>query len=385
MARRVPGTPVTGRGAAGRRLSGHLARSPATDAPRRRLTMPRYAARDLGKLDELTNHLESAPDRDGIAAAVPLIRELLDADAAGFYAVVPSNDGLAVDHVVVHAGTRCPGAEEAIRACFADTRRRSALRDLLHPRPQERNVPLRAKDVVCRRPGSDAVCPVRSHVGLSDDADHLRVLVCEGPTLLAWVGGFRERPFTPRERRLLARAVPPLRRRLALERRLALATAAALALDVATESIPTATFLVRSEGSGVVIEHANAPGRAWIESRCCTRLAEIGAAVRAPDAPGPYAVSPLPGVGGDAYHLVVRRAPADDPAPRANAVARRLQLTERQAEVLDRVVLGDTNKEIADWLGCAPGTVEMHVTAILRRTGADSRARLIARFFTDRL
>lgn len=54
------------------------------------------------------------------------------------------------------------------------------------------------------------------------DSHHaqLRVLVCEGPSLLAWVGAFRHEPFTTRERWLLDQLVTPLRDRLTLERRL---------------------------------------------------------------------------------------------------------------------------------------------------------------------
>ncbi|MFN7135252.1 MAG: hypothetical protein ACK4N5_24470, partial [Myxococcales bacterium] len=38
--------------------------------------------------------------------------------------------------------------------------------------------------------------------------DNVRVLVCEGGSLLAWVGAFRREPFTARELRLLAAITP---------------------------------------------------------------------------------------------------------------------------------------------------------------------------------
>jgi len=47
------------------------------------------------------------------------------------------------------------------------------------------------------------------------------------------------------------------------------------------------------------------------------------------------------------------------------------------------VARGEANKSIAALLGCSEGAVEQHVTALLRRYGVESRARLVARFWTD--
>jgi DNA-binding CsgD family transcriptional regulator len=60
---------------------------------------------------------------------------------------------------------------------------------------------------------------------------------------------------------------------------------------------------------------------------------------------------------------------------------RALGLTDRQAEVLARVVRGLSNKEIAQALDCAENTVEHHVTQLLRKADTDTRMRLIARFW----
>ena len=58
-------------------------------------------------------------------------------------------------------------------------------------------------------------------------------------------------------------------------------------------------------------------------------------------------------------------------------------LTRRQREVLQYLALGEANKEIAHALSCAENTVELHVTQILRKAGAPSRAKLIARFWSE--
>jgi LuxR family transcriptional regulator, maltose regulon positive regulatory protein len=52
-------------------------------------------------------------------------------------------------------------------------------------------------------------------------------------------------------------------------------------------------------------------------------------------------------------------------------------LTKREREVLDYVAQGLSNKEIATAIGCAPKTVESHVTNLLRKHAVDSRLRLV--------
>jgi DNA-binding NarL/FixJ family response regulator len=59
------------------------------------------------------------------------------------------------------------------------------------------------------------------------------------------------------------------------------------------------------------------------------------------------------------------------------------KLTRRQAEVMRLIARGDANKEIAANLGCAENTVELHVTALLRRVGVSSRTQLVARFWSE--
>jgi len=67
---------------------------------------------------------------------------------------------------------------------------------------------------------------------------------------------------------------------------------------------------------------------------------------------------------------------------RLEQAARRWQLTPRQTAVLQHVVEGASNKEVAATLGCAENTVELHVTQLLRRANVTSRTRLIAEFWS---
>lgn len=64
---------------------------------------------------------------------------------------------------------------------------------------------------------------------------------------------------------------------------------------------------------------------------------------------------------------------------RIEDAARRWGLTPREREVLDLVVEGQTNKEIAGELGCQEGTVEVHVSRMLKKSGAANRAQLVTR------
>lgn len=57
------------------------------------------------------------------------------------------------------------------------------------------------------------------------------------------------------------------------------------------------------------------------------------------------------------------------------------RLTARQVEVLRHVAEGASNKEIAERLGCAENTVELHVTKLLQKAQLPSRARLIAQLW----
>jgi DNA-binding CsgD family transcriptional regulator len=58
-------------------------------------------------------------------------------------------------------------------------------------------------------------------------------------------------------------------------------------------------------------------------------------------------------------------------------------LSDRQFEVLQEIVAGCGNKEIAQRLGCAESTVELHVTTLLRKLGVHSRTQLIAKCWAD--
>ena len=57
------------------------------------------------------------------------------------------------------------------------------------------------------------------------------------------------------------------------------------------------------------------------------------------------------------------------------------QLSPRMLETLMLLAAGLSNKEIACARGRSEVTIEYHVTALLRRAGVDTRARLMAKFW----
>jgi DNA-binding CsgD family transcriptional regulator len=64
-------------------------------------------------------------------------------------------------------------------------------------------------------------------------------------------------------------------------------------------------------------------------------------------------------------------------------VARAWRLTPKQRLVIEELVTGKGNKDIAETLSCAEVTVEYHLTAIRRKAGVANRAALISRFWID--
>lgn len=77
-----------------------------------------------------------------------------------------------------------------------------------------------------------------------------------------------------------------------------------------------------------------------------------------------------------------RAAPAGGPRPPRAAMNGVEHLTDRQRQVLDQLLLGQSSKEIARVLDVAEGTVKIHLAAIYRALGVKSRAEAIARLMT---
>jgi DNA-binding CsgD family transcriptional regulator len=245
--------------------------------------------------------------------------------------------------------------------------------DPAHPEPRQRNRALRLREL-----GADAdsvvVRELYPQLGLAGKSQ-LRVLVCEGPTLLGWVGGWRDEEFSDVETRALEALVPPLRRRLRLMAWTGRDGLHFESLRVALDAIGAPAFLTRIDGLPV---HANASGRCALDSDSCRVIDRLKAAAHGGEPS--LQVSPLRAPGLPTHLLIVLPAGEADAGVHVASVAKKWSLTPRQAEVLALVVRGEANKTIAATLGCSVRTIEVHLTALFEKSQCDSRAELGARF-----
>jgi DNA-binding CsgD family transcriptional regulator len=61
------------------------------------------------------------------------------------------------------------------------------------------------------------------------------------------------------------------------------------------------------------------------------------------------------------------------------AICRRYRLSPREAEVIQLLIRGYSNRDIASTLSIAPATVKRHLGRIFDKTGVDSRTQLVCR------
>jgi DNA-binding NarL/FixJ family response regulator len=132
-------------------------------------------------------------------------------------------------------------------------------------------------------------------------------------------------------------------------------------------------FLLRGGGG---IAHANDAGARLLARRAGSKDVKALVAERR------ARTLTVRGGGAGTYELVLLR---DDRSSLLEGVSRATaawSLTARQREVLVHLARGDSNKTIATKLACAEVTIELHVTAILRKAKASGRAEIIARVWS---
>jgi DNA-binding NarL/FixJ family response regulator len=102
------------------------------------------------------------------------------------------------------------------------------------------------------------------------------------------------------------------------------------------------------------------------------------------------AVSLVTSGNGEPFYIHMREMVADgvgrtliacirELAPERDAVKRCYQLSTREAQVVDLVLRGYGNRDIASALGIASTTAKKHLSSIFNKVGVDSRAQLISR------
>jgi DNA-binding CsgD family transcriptional regulator len=323
----------------------------------------------------------SPSDPASASWVLPELKTLLRAEFVGAYRPAATETGWSLDFM--HgAGTEASGYVEVFRKYVGELPRSEAFLTLSNPhlvQRQQRNRVFLLSELIRLQHLGERAEPFDSlftQLGISGH-DQLRVLVCEGPRQLAWVGATRKEPFTRREALVLRQLVQPLRERFRLEWLLS-GPLLALALDAALDALPTAAFVL---GPQCRIESANRLGLLLLERDRPGLLEALRAGVGQSHVdttatPGAFSITRLSSPGLPPYLLAIQREPN-----RTVACVMRAQrewcLSTRQARVLELMVTGASNKEIAASLSCAESTVETHVAELFRRSGARSRAGLV--------
>jgi len=318
---------------------------------------------------------------DNVEASLQALHELLDTDKVLLYSLAqrPKSEDLAVvrDATVGFAPSWRDVFDEYLTGRGIEWCGYNAV----HPDPSQRDLVLDSDEIRVLTDGQSLVAENILCKGLGVFGHKMmRVLVCEGPSLLGWLGCFQPDATTERQRELMTRLLPAFRRRLEFDRFVTEAKLASSALIAALEQVNGAAYVLGSAGR---ISHANAAGRARFDHDPDATQNALAACVAGAPTPR-FKVAPLRGSAGSAGHIIVEMPePAGGPEGLADS-ARRFGLTPAQTRVLERVARGISNATIAAELGVAERTVEAHVTAILIKAQVPSRAALIVQVFQHR-
>lgn len=340
----------------------------------------RPSGKDVKALAAIEDELDTV--RVGVDAVEQVfehMRELVSTETLLMGCPVPRLDGWDCEHYHATNFDNPTKLRQLWFGFFAQAPRRFAWYDAVRPEPWQRNVVLDVRNVIPRGEleASDIyhqlLVPARLH-----QHHQVRVLICEGPWLLAWFGTFQVDEVDKRHHAMLARLVPVLRRRLAVDRRLQGATRSTAALDLALEHLGAPAFVLGPTGT---IHQANTAGRALLDTQRIEIRRALAECLSRKSGDINFELVALRDQGAPAGYLAVLRATSPDERIRASVAkaAARWGLSRRQAEVLDHVVRGHASATIAAILGISVRAVEVHVTALLARADVENRAALVAK------
>lgn len=321
-------------------------------------------------------------DGDNVAVALEALHELLETEIVVLFSLTQRAGG-SEDLMVAREAS--VGLEAVWRETFDRLLEGRGVSwgayNAVRPEPDQRDVVLRSDEIATLTNGRGVGFQnaILSQLGLLG-TDSMRVLICEGPSMLASVGLLQAEQTTERQRELLTRVIPAFRRRLEFERFITEAKLAASALITALEQVNGAAYVLGSAGH---ISHANAAGRARFDNDPRATRTALDACVAGAANPR-FKVAPLRNAEGGAGHIVIELPEPTGGAEGLAATARHFGLTPAQGRVLERVAHGSSNATIAADLGVAERTIEAHVTAILNKAQVPSRAALIVRVFKHR-
>jgi DNA-binding NarL/FixJ family response regulator len=316
---------------------------------------------------------------DGSAISfLPELKEALGIDAVVYTQPVQRSVGWACETFEAEGVANPTRMRRATSEYLEATAQPVPWLDLRNPPPDQANRAIDLEALVGSSKYRESAAFTRV-IAPTELADHCvaRVLVCDGPNLVAWIGAFSNIAFSISQLEALTSIAAPVRERLRIERLLGSAPRIHAALEATLQQIGAPAMLVDGRGR---VHEMNRAARELLESRRDDVFDSI-AAVRARKAPTlPFTVTRVSGNGQPEQFLAVMRprSPEARMSLLVTLAANRWKLTPRQAEVLGLIVKGDSNAQIAKALGVSARATELHVTAIFDRAGVENRSQLVA-------
>lgn len=308
----------------------------------------------------------------GVPQVLSRIRDLLATEIACVYSVAGTANGWELSRY--HAIGFPTTFERRFGQFLASAPRRFGVYDPGCPEPSQRNRVIDSTVLAARSGEQFALRRFFEPFGLAEHG-HLRVLLCEGPSLLGWFGALSGEAFTARQRSILRALARPVHRRLLIERRIERGQLASDAMDALLEAIASPALIIDNRGR---IRELNVAARNLLAAHDRdVRGALVDALAGRPSTPR-IELTRLHDRGSYWLALVeVDRAEA-----RVASAAERLGFTQREAEVLVWVVRGASNQRIAAELACSERNVEAHVAKMFAKADVASRTALVALVLT---
>jgi DNA-binding CsgD family transcriptional regulator len=344
--------------------------------------MTRLSNVDMRRANELQAELgalrEGAPHTFSWLA--PALRDLLGAEKAILCSYAPEDDHIFIEDA------ETPGISAEFKVAANRFLKNCPIRftafNPLRPEPWQRNRTLTFAELAkVVDPRGVPIFEVYKQFGMAT-FDQARVLVCEGASLLAFVGIVQSTLIDVRQRRLLTRLIPALRRRFGAERLLTNGRATKLMFDAALEEISGLAFVVSERGT--VLE-ANSVGVAWLAHEGVAGRRALREACRNPlhVASQEFRVTKVTSPGVATRFLVVKR---DEPRLEHSAkeAGKRWGFSARENDVLTHLAEGMTNRSIAAALAISERTVEVHLTSMFDKAQVESRSELVAKSWRAR-
>ncbi len=335
--------------------------------------------RDLARLEEVRVELKTLrlPTAGVRVDFTSHLRELLQTETISAYGLQETADTRRVFSFCYTSGASHQAFREGAQLVFDRSPSRFGMFNPDRPERWQRNVVRRwgVGELDAIDAASVPAIDMYRRLGVGRHA-HLRLLLCDGPALLSWIGAWQDGTYEPRQRTLLAALVPDLQRRLVVERQLAQGGRVQL-FEAALEAIGAAAFVLSARGD---IREVNSAAKALLQRDGRALRDELRLTVGEAKA-SRWSVTPARTNGGTLEYLLTLRDGGDVESRVARA-AHRFRLTARQRDVLAQVAAGVTNETIGAMLGISVRTVEVHVTALLSKAQVSSRAELIAALYS---